>query len=159
MAKVVKVGHSIYENGKVVAEFTRGNWYYYKQKKGFLELAPCSAEKAKEYEDMVDALHAPMSDGELAILHHARRLVERTPFTTKHDAVLSLVEQQIKFGIQNHGPYDPDTDKRDFLALMVRSVTNAVVYGCMYLTQPTAKPVLGERMVRNTMELLERLLN
>lgn len=136
MSKTVRVGHTIYKGSERIAEFTHGAWYRYKKKRGVRELDPCDAELAAQYEGMVDATTAPISDGELAVLRIASKIVRDNDVT---GLAMVEVEKGIKYGITKHGPYDPDTDDRDLVALVTKSLRNVVVYCSMELARPNPR--------------------
>lgn len=143
MAKIVRVGRTVYENNKKVAEYTHGSWYKYKNGSKGVELIPCEPSVSAEYNRLVDALTAPVDDGERAVLRVAQELVETTYFQRRilQQHLLDLVSSRVTYGIKKHGPYDPDSDQRDFVREARRAASNVLVFCCMELTRANVNDV------------------
>lgn len=138
--KIVRVGNIVYEDTKRIAEYTHGGWYKYRTKAHGIELEPCDSNESNRYASMVDALKAPISDGELAVLGIAEGIVREGKFWKQQaELIMAEVRTGISYGIARHGPYHPDTDERDMMERVMRSARNVVVYASMQLAKSGCK--------------------
>jgi len=138
--KTIRVGSVVYQDGKRFAEHTHGAWYRYKKRPRGMELEPCDQEESARYESMVDALKAPVSDGEMEVLRHAEQIVASTKLWKDQKlVVMECVREGVLHGIGKHGPYDASKDERDLVEKMIKNASNVIVYACMHLSKTSSK--------------------
>jgi len=129
----VRVGDTVYDDGKVIAIFTHGAWYKPVKRKRGPELEPCVATESRTYAELVDAATMPLTAGEKEVLATAEAILEDSQLWRDQKAlVMGLIETGIMDGLKKYGPYNPAEEKRDLVEKVERMLRNVIVYASMY---------------------------
>lgn len=131
--KLVRVGGTIYGNGKiVVAEFVHGMWYRSIDKKSHIEKDPCNHQDQATYNAMPDCLTLPLAEGEEMILAEAERALPSVDADSRA-RVLDAARQGILKGLRKYGPYDPVQEQRNLVEWAMEEERDTIVYSSMLL--------------------------
>lgn len=137
---VVRVGDTVYDTGKIIAQRIRGSWCKERRGSNCVDFDP--VEDQASYEQLPDVLQMDMGKMELGLTNHMSKILNtlkarRVPhFPDDFIAyVTTSFSEGVVCGLRKYGPYEPRADTRDIRAMILRKSRNLLVYLCLYSIQ------------------------
>lgn len=160
MSNLLKVGRTVYSGRSVVGTFVLGTWYELRVRADTRELVPCTPERCRQFNELVDAETCSIAEGELAILEEAEKILARCDLSPKdRSMVVDLITDALRGGLRKHGPFDASAETRALEAFAARKATNLLVYAAMYCVVHPSRAVKMQTVASEAVYLLLDLVH